>query len=214
MTYFQAPLSYNQYIAFFKKIGPSSYPTGGFVVDLSSTFSSITSFGLTPQKGNRGSLPFGREEFILNSPSAGKVTVKLQGYQYSRVSSLDNITGQPSGVTIQAASGSKVSADTTHTHDMTHDHAAQASAAMTAAGAGVDTDALGQALDAHTHSVDVPSQAFTSGAGSSHDHTDNSLYDHTHSTTYTVTNVSAAEVTNATNLSTTTFWGRAVGVRA
>ena len=205
--------TFNQYTIFFEDIGPT-YATGGFVIDLTATFSTLNAFKLAVKKGTRGNVPYGRLRYALNSPSAGKATVIIEKFQQERVSSFDNITGQPSGVTVLSASGGDSSAEAAHTHDATHDHAATASSAMTAAGAGVDTDSLAPAIDAHTHLVDLPSMALTSGAGTSHMHRDNNIYEHTHTITYTVTNVSTAELANAVDLSATTFYGVASGVRA
>jgi len=206
--------TYNQYVVFLEKTGPSSYATGGFVIDLTASLSTVNSFTAAVKKGTRGNVPFGRFEYQLNTPTAGKVTLKLQRYQQERVSSFDNITGQPAGVTVASSSGSTTSSESAHTHDATHDHAAQASAAMTAAGAGVDTNAVGSSISTHTHNVDLPSFSLTSGAGGSHNHTDNSLYQHSHTLTHTATNTTVAELANATDLSATTFYCCATGVRA
>lgn len=205
--------TYNQYTIFAEKTGPSSYTTGGFVIDLTSTFSSLNSFKAVVKKGTRGNVPFGRFEILLNSPTSGKVTVLVRKYQQEKVTAIGNVTGQPAGVTVQTSSGQVGASESSHTHDATHDHAAQASAAMTAGGAGVDTDAGAPAINTHTHSVDVPSMSVTTGAGGSHNHTDNSLYAHSHSLTHTATNTTQAELANATDLSATTFYICATGVR-
>lgn len=206
--------TFNQYVVFAEKIGPSSYATGGFVLDFTSTFSSLNSLRLCIKKGTRGNVPFGRFDVDLDSPGPGKATIIIRGYNQTRVSSFDNVSGQPAGVTVQATSGQSVTSESAHTHDATHDHAAQLSAAMTAAGAGVDTDALAPAIDTHTHSVDVPSMTVTTGAGTSHNHVDNSIYAHTHTLTHTVTNVGESQLTAGTDLSATTFYIAATGVRA
>ncbi len=206
--------TFNQFVMFAEKQGPASYPSGGFVIDLSATYSSLTSLRLVIKKGTRGSVPFGRFDVDLDSPSPGKATVLIRGFTQTRVSSFDTVTGQPAGVTVQTVAGQTVTADSSHTHEATHDHAAQLSAAMTAAGAGVALDALAPALDTHTHSVDLPSLAVTSGAGTSHNHTDSSLYAHIHALTHTVTNVGEAQLTAGTDLSGTTFYLAATGVRS
>ncbi len=206
-------VTYNQYVAFLEKQGPSSYSAGGFVIDMSSTFSSLNSCSVAIKKGTRGNVPFGRFEISIDSPGPGKATVLVRNYSHTRASSFDAVTGQPAGVTVQSSSGQTVASESAHTHDATHNHAAQASAAMTAAGAGVDTNALAAALDTHTHSVDLPSLTVTTGAGTSHNHTDNTLYDHRHTLTHTATNVDSAELTATTDLSATTFYIAASGVR-
>src|SRR5690349_1481326 len=95
----------NQFVSFFEKIGPSSYATGGFVLDFSTTYSSLNSCHLIVKKGSRGALPAGRLGYLLNTPSAGKVTVKVFKVQFDQVSSVAGVSSQPSGVTIQSASG-------------------------------------------------------------------------------------------------------------
>lgn len=204
--------TFNQYTIFGEKI-LTSYATGGFVVDLSQTFSSINFFDLCVKKGTRGNIPFGRFEFDYDTPNPGKVTVIIRKYQYVRVSSFDAVTGQPAGVTVAGTSGQTTSSEAAHTHDLSHDHAAAASAAMTAAGAGVDTDALAPALDTHTHQVDLPNLAVTSGAGTSHNHTNNTIYAHTHTLTQPATNLTAIQLPNATDTSATTFLFMATGLR-
>ncbi len=209
-----AATTFNQYASFFEKAGPASYPTGGFVIDLSATYATLTRLKLMVQKGKRGSLPMGRLEITLNSPSAGKATVKVQKHQYERVSSFDNVTGQPGGVTVQAASGATTAAEATHVHSLAHDHASVTSSAAAAAGAGVTTNILGTGMVSHTHPVDPPNLTGNTGAGASHNHVDNNIYQHQHALTHTPTNVTIAEVANATDLSATIFDGIAQGVRA
>ena len=170
--------TFNQYVMFAEKVGPSSYATGGFVIDLSSTYASLNSLRLCIKKGTRGNVPFGRFDVDLDSPTAGKATIIVRGYNQTKVSSFDAVTGQPSGVTVQTVAGQVVSSEA-----------------------------------AHTHSVDVPSMVVTTGAGTSHNHVDNSLYAHTHLLTHTVTNVGETQLTAGTDLSATTFYVAASGVR-
>lgn len=206
----------NQYASFFSKTGPSSYTTGGFVIDLSATYSSLNNVVLIVKKGSRGTLPAGRLEYLPNTPDPGKVTVKVRKYQFDQVSSIGNVQNQPSGVTVQGSSGVATSSEAAHTHSMAHDHAAQASTATTTTGAGVNSSliTLGQNVTTHTHSVDVPNFTGNTGAGSSHNHVDNNLYAHSHTDTLTDTNLAASEVANATDLSSVTWLGMATGVRA
>ena len=205
--------TFNQYVMFVEKLGPSSYPTGGFVIDLSSTFSSLNSLNLVIKKGTRGNVPFGRFDVDLDSPTSGKATITIRGYNQTKVTSFDSVTGQPSGVTVQTVANQVVSSESAHTHDASHGHPATASAAMTAAGAGVALDALAPAMETHTHLVTIPTLSLTSGAGTSHNHQDNTLYDHRHALTHTATNVGEAELANGTDLSATTFYVAATGVR-
>lgn len=208
-------VTYNQYAMFFEKQGPASYATGGFVVDLSATFSSLNSVKLAVKKGSRGSLPGGRLEYLLNTPTAGKVTVKVQKYQFTLLSAIGNVQGQPVGVTVQGASGAVTSAEAAHIHTIDHDHSSAASSAATNTGAAVNSalTTLNQNVGSHTHSVNLPNLPVNSGAGSSHTHADNNVYQHQHSASLAATNLSSAEVSNATNLSTTLFYGIATGVR-
>lgn len=202
----------NQYTIFLEKLGPASYATGGFVIDLTGSYTTVNSFKMAPKKGTRGNVPFGRFEYKLNVPSAGMVTVLVRKYQFTRTSALGTPTGQPAGVTVLAASGGLTSTDA-HTHSATHDHAAQVSAAPAAGGGGMVLAVGAPAINTHTHSVDVPSFILTS-TSTTHSHTDNSIYAHNHSVVRTNTNVSQIELPAATDLSATTFFCAATGVRA
>lgn len=162
-----------------------------------------------------GSLPDGRLDYELDAPTAGKVRVKINAYQQDILTTVGNITGQPSGVTVRATSGGDSVAEATHTHAIDHNHASFASA-VNANNAGGQTllDALGPNLSTHTHTLDLANLTATSGAGTSHMHRDNTLYRHQHALGYTSTNSSVAEVANGTNLSTTVWYFCAFGVKA
>lgn len=204
--------THNQWTIFGEYTGPTSYPTGGFTIDLDPTYSSIN--GLTLMVKTRGAnLPLARYEYTLNSPAVGQVKVKIMKRMYDRVSSVGNITNQPAGVTVQAASGAASASESSHTHAIDHDHGSFASAANGTGGGAVLLDAVGPNLEIHTHTLDIPAFTGTSGAGTAHNHTDNSIYQHQHSVTHTATNLTSTELANATNLSGTVFYLVAHGVR-
>lgn len=205
--------------------GPVSYAAGGFVLDLSATFTDVKYFDAVVETP-AGLMPY-RFEIARNTPSAGKVTIKVMRVRYDKVSSVDSITGAPGGVTVQAASGATVASESTHTHgvgtfantaeavhthDVTHDHPSFSSAG---APAGV-ADLLGLGTPAsagHVHTVDVPTITVTSATGSSHNHTlsgtsaagashnhvDNNIYQHQHTNTQAQTDSASIEVANGTN---------------
>lgn len=207
-------VTHNQYAMFFEKQGPSSYATGGFVIDLSATYSSLNSLRLMLKKGTRGNLGIGRLRITLNSPTAGKATVVCEKHRYDRITAVGNVANQPAGVTVVTTSGEKGTAEATHTHATDHDHASFTSSVPTDAGGQVNLAALGPNTDAHTHTLNLPNLTGTSGAGTSHDHADDSIYQHDHAETHAVTNVAVAEIANATNLSASLWFGLATGVRA
>ncbi len=201
----------NQWFIYGEIPGPTSYPTGGFTVDLDATITTMNFLKLAVK--TIGSLPVVEYRVLINGAAGnGKAKVSLFKKMYDRVSSFDNITGQPAGVTVRATSGGTSSSEAAHTHSAAHDHPAQLSAAMTAAGAGVDTDALAPAIDTHTHSVDLPNLPITTSAGTSHNHTDNTLYQHQHSLGATTTNLTRTEIANGTDLSATRWYLFATGV--
>lgn len=208
-------VTYNQHtIADFFK-GPTSYATGGVVVDLSKTYSTIHSFDWTV-KTRGANLPASLYIYSLNTPSAGKVTVKIMRKRYDQVSSVGNINSgsQPTGVTIQASSGVASSNESTHTHSIDHDHGSFNSPTATLSGGQGLLDALGPlGMPNHTHAIDLPNFTGTSGAGTAHNHVDNSIYQHQHSLTYTETDYHTVELPNATNLSGTEWTLMATGVK-
>lgn len=206
--------TFNQYTTAFEKAGPSSYTTGGLDLDLTNTFSSINSASVYIKKGTRGSLGIGCIEIREDVPSSGHLTIKFLKDQYTKATSFGNVSGQPSGVTVQATSGQAGTSESSHTHAIDHDHPSFASGTPAASGAGVLSQTLGVAHNTHTHTLDLPAFTGTSGAGTSHNHTDNSLYAHSHSLTHTDTSFTLTEIANATNLSATTLIVRVTGVRA
>src|SRR3990167_2708148 len=207
-------VTYNQHTIADEYIGPTSYPTGGFVIDLTKTFSSINFFdNPVVKKGSRGSLPAVRYEITRNSPTAGKVTVKIVRKRYDRTSTVGNVSGQPAGVTVQATAGVVSSSESTHTHSIEHNHGSFTSATPSLGGAEVLLGLSVENNTTHTHTLDIPNLTGTSGAGTSHNHTDNSIYQHQHAITQTSTNYASSELPNATNISTTTFYICAHGVK-
>lgn len=208
--------TFNQHTIAFEWTEDTSYPTGGFVVDLSDTFSTINFFdNPVVKKGSRGSnLPSVRYEITRNSPSAGQATIKIVRKRYDRTSTVGNVSGQPSGVTIQATAGVSTSSESSHTHSIDHDHGSFASAAASTGAGQVLLDVLGPSLANHTHTLDLPPFTGTSGAGTAHDHVDNSIYAHSHSATQTSTVYASSELPNATDLSGTTWYMCASGVKA
>lgn len=206
--------TFNQYTMFRQQIGPASYDsTNGWVIDLSATYSSLNSLRLALKKGTRGNLGIGRWEVVLNSPIAGKATISFFKHRYDRITAFGNVQNQPGGVTVAAASGQVTSSETAHTHGINHDHASFNAGSPNNAGAAVTLDVLGPNMSTHTHSLDLPALVGTSGAGTSHNHTDDSIYQHWHHPNITLTNPVLTEITNATNLSASTFYVLASGVR-
>lgn len=207
--------TFNQFITFFEKLGPSSYPTGGFVIDLTAAYSSLNDFRLMVKKGSRGVLGATHLDIALNSPANGKVTVKVSKYRFDQASSIGGVQNQPAGVTVRGASGVVSTSEAAHTHTIDHNHAAATSSGPTTTGAGVNSAlaTLNKNVGSHTHIVDIPNLVGTSGAGSSHNHIDNNVYAHSHVDTYAATNLAVVELANATDLSATTWFALASGVR-
>lgn len=211
-----AAATYNQHTIADEYVGPSSYPTGGFVIDLTPTYSSLNSLDLVVKKGSRGAnLPAVMYEITLNSPANGKATVKVMRKRYERTTSVGNSANAPVGVTIQTVSGQSSTAGTSHTHDYDHDHAPVTSSGPTNSGAAVLLNALGPNHSTHTHVFDMAFHlGLVTGTESAHTHVDNTVYQHGHDVTYTTNNVIQSELSNATNLSGTTWYICATGVKA
>lgn len=201
----------NVHTIWLEKNAPSTYSTGGISVDLSSTFSSLGSFDVQILKATRGNIPFGRFE---KSISGSTLTFKILGERYERVTGVGNVANQPSGVTVQSTSGQTSVSESSHVHSIEHDHGAANSSGPSNSGTQVLLDALGPNLSTHTHSVNIPNFIGNSGAGTSHNHTDNTIYSHSHTETHTATNFSITELANGTSLSGVEFSIRATGQRA
>lgn len=185
-----------------QQTGPASYPTGGFV--LTTTLSTVKAFDVIVQ--TVGNLGRSRFVLLLDTPSPGQVTVKVMRENFNLYST-GAITGLPSGVTGQTASGQNLTAEAAHTMDITHGHSVSAASATMTGGSGLVTQAAtgGVNTSTHTHTITIGNAAFTSGAGSSHTHTWNNIYGHQHNITETVTNVALTELANGTDLSTATM---------
>jgi len=207
--------TYNQHAITGEYTGPSSYPTGGFVIDLTATYSSLNDLDLVAFKtlGSSLNLPH-HYEYTLNSPVAGKATVKIVRHRYDKATSFGNVQNQPVGVTVQTASGQTASAEAAHTHAIDHDHGSFNTGVASDAGADSLLDAIGPGgYGNHTHAVDLPNLTGTSGAGTSHNHADNTVYEHGHAETQTTTDATMSELPNATNISTSVWFLVAHGVR-
>lgn len=208
--------TYNQYVSFFEKVGPSSYDaTNGIVLDFSATYSSLNDVRMYIKKGARGVLPACRFRYVLDSPTAGKCTVFIGRLRSQNVSSFGNVQNQPGGVTVEAASGVATTAEAAHVHTLDHDHVSQNSAASANSGAGVNSalTTLNQNVSTHIHGVDVPNLVVNTGAGSSHSHVDSNIYQHQHVATLTPTSTTVPTLANATNIATTIWLGYVTGVR-
>lgn len=187
--------------------GPASYAAGGFELDLSASFAVLHFF--KPVIETAGVLEAEEFEVGINQDttgalSYGKVVIKIYRDRYDKFS-IGAVSGLPAGTATQAA---KFAAGTTtnssHTHTIDHDHPATVSAAMTAAGGAVVSNAAGGAMELHTHSVNVPNFTGNSGANT-HSHERSFEYEHSHSFTDAETDISLVEVAAATDLSGVTF---------
>ena len=200
----------NQFVMFEQYDG-GTYATGGFVIDLSATYSTLNWLKLA-LKTVGANLPVCQYELTYDSPAPGQATVKIMRHRYDLVSAFGNVANQPGGVTVQAAAGGTSSSEAAHTHSIDHDHPSFTSAANANAGAGVLDQILGSSIGTHTHDLDLPNLTGTSGAGTSHNHTDNSIYQHQHGANQTATDLTTAELANGTDLSGTTWYLMASGV--
>lgn len=207
--------TYNQYVTTFEKQGPASYATGGFVIDLTATYSSLNFVALLVKKGSRGALPGGRLRVKLNTPAVGKATIIVEKYQFLQANGVTGgVINQPAGVTVQGTSGVVTSAEASHVHTLTHDHPVETTSTNVDSGLGVNASLLTLLQGVvHTHTFDLPNFVGNTGPGSSHTHADNNIYQHGHSPSLTSTVLTVAELANATNIATTLWLGMASGVR-
>lgn len=90
--------------------GPASYSTGGFVLDLSGTFPTSLDFLALQLEVEDVDLPPHQIVVTRNSPAAGQATIKVMRHRYDKTTAIGNVTGQPAGVTVQAASGATTAA--------------------------------------------------------------------------------------------------------
>lgn len=207
-----AVVTYNQH-TIADEFQIAAYATDGFIVDLSQTYASLNSLRLMVKSTSSAIVRASHLQITLNSPSAGKAKVKMVQSFFDKVTSIGNVTGQPSGVSVVTTSSQDTGSESAHTHAIDHDHGSFTSGNNNAAGGQVLLDALGPNLEIHTHSLDLPSLTGTSGAGSAHNHKDNSIYDHRHNLTFTATNLTSTEVPNATSLSGTVWNLLATGIK-
>lgn len=187
--------------------GPASYATGGFAVSASADFSSI--LAIEPEITTRGSLPACDFEVANNVTTAGAESlgngvIKIVTKTYDKAT-MGAVSGNPGGTTVQASKfAAATTTGSTHTHAIDHDHPATDSGAMIASGGAAAANAAGPALSTHTHSVDVA--AFTGNSGTDgHTHDRSFEYQHSHSLSESTTDATATELTNGTDISTTTF---------
>lgn len=195
--------------------GPASYSTGGFVVDLSASLSTLEylELAITTVGAN---LPPCHYEIQLNRDASafaqGKALVKIMRDRYDEAS-VGNVSGEPGGVSVRAAKfATGLSTGSSHTHGINHDHPIATSAVPTAGGDGVNAGIGGLSIADHTHTVDVASFTGTTPSGGTHSHDRSIEYDHNHSVTNTQTNSASVEITAGTNLSGTTWRFLAVGL--
>lgn len=185
------------------EVGPASYTTGGFAI--ATTLANIDWANVEVQTPG-ANLPHCIFVITRNSPSAGSFKVQILRVQYDDLTSIDSVSGLPSGVTARATSGGTYDNESAHVHSMNHDHAATTSTTNTTAGGGTTLDLTAPInIGAHTHSFDPPSFTGNTGAGSAHTHVWDNIYEHQHSVTQTETNASLSELANGTDLSGTTF---------
>lgn len=192
--------------------GPASYATGGFLLDLSATFSFLRflSIEITTFSG----LECDDYEIALNQNtsgvfSPGQAVIKLLNHPYDKFS-VGNVTGNPGGTAVQAALfAAGTTTGSSHVHDMTHGHSGVSSTPVPSGG-GVATNVGGDAHSAHTHDVLVPDFAGNTGAAT-HTHNRDYEYDHVHSRTNTETTITPVEVGAGTNISSVAWKYFAVG---
>ncbi len=188
--------------------GPASYQLGGFLLDASADFSWLGYADC--QISVLGVLGPCEFEVLLNRDLSsveayGKATIKVVRGRYDKAT-MGAVSGNPASTTVQGAkTATATTSGSSHTHTFDHDHPSVVSATETASGAlGVNLATGGGNMANHTHTFDVP--AFTgSTTATTHTHDRSFEYDHSHSRTEGSVAVAAAEVANATNLSTCTF---------
>lgn len=186
--------------------GPASYSTGGFTWASGLSTVENANIGVTTPGANLGQV-----EFDL-SYSGGTVTIKVMRRNYDKLTALGDLTNLPTGVS--AATVKDQTYDTvSHTHAIDHDHAATPASTTQAnkGGANPTTLAASANFTTHTHTLNLPNHVQNAVNESAHTHTWNNIYEHQHTITNTSTNATMTELTNATDLSGTTFMIFAVG---
>lgn len=193
--------------------GPASYATGGFVLNLSATFpAALSALMLQLEVEDADLLP---HQLVVtrDSPAAGQATIKVMRVRYDKATAIGNVSGQPAGVTVQAASGAPTATEAAHTHAVdvpafTGTSGAGQSAAI-APVAGVNINAADDAT--HTHPIDHDHASFSSAAGAAHAHVDDNIYEHQHGLTDTQTDAAYAELAAGTDISTAVWRYLATG---
>lgn len=183
--------------------GPASYASGFTVATGLTTLNHFKIIVSVP-----GVLP--HCEFRI-SRSGANATVRIFRHMYDKLTSIDAVSGLPSGVTAQSTSGQTYDADTTHLHSMAHNHPSTTTSTMNGASGGAVVDAIGSKdILTHTHDVDLTNYTGNTGVGGTHTHTWDNIYQHQHSVTNTETDPTLTEITNGTDLSGVTFLWRGV----
>lgn len=187
--------------------GPT-YATGGYTVATSLTTVTAADVDIQTPGANLGRVNY----IVIPNTPAGGFTVKIYRRNFDLLS-FGSPTGLPAGVSNQVTSGQTVASESSHTHDAAHDHAVSSASATMSGGSGQVTQAVtgGVATSTHTHTVNLPNFALTTGAGSSHNHTWDNIYQHQHSITNTTTDLGLTELANGTDLSGATINYVAVG---
>lgn len=183
--------------------GPASYATGGFAVDASADLSILGFMLVTITAGTMvgHEIEIDVDVSTAGAESFGRGVIKIVKHTVPQAS-MGNVSGQPGGVTVQAAL--TANAVSTHTHALDHDHGTVTSAVEAQSGAGSPAAASPDHLN-HTHDFTIPALVLASAAGGSHGHNRPFEYEHNHVTNLTVTDVTATEMTAGTNLSGVTF---------
>lgn len=184
--------------------GPASYTTGGFVI--TTDLGTLTFFDVRIK--SPGAV-LGQTEFdvTLNSPAAGQATVKVMRLNVDPITVIGSPTGLPAGVVNRVTSGGTTDAQLTHTHTMDHNHPATPASTTPATPAGAVLVAAAQpAATAHTHTLDLPTLAQSTGPESGgNTHTWNNLYQHQPTFSNVATDPVRTELAAATILSGATF---------
>lgn len=193
--------------------GPASYATGGFLLDLSATYSFIKFLSIEIE--TPGTILSDEYEIALNQDTTGafapgKAVIKLLVDKYDKMS-VGNVSGNPASTTVEASkTATATTTGSSHNHTMNHDHPNTTSSTPTASGVGVATTVGGIAQTTHTHDVDVA--AYTGNTSSdTHTHNRSFEYDHSHGTTSGLSDITPVEPTVGTNFSTVTWRYFAVG---
>lgn len=187
--------------------GPATYAAGGITVTTGLAFVQFAAVRpVTP-----GTAPDPQWRLTRNSPADGQVACQFFARNYDKLTALGSLAGLPALVSSRATSGG-TDDNNSHTHSAAHDHVVSpASTAPATAGATVLV-AVASNISAHTHTVDLPNLAVTTGS-TAHTHTWDFLYQHQHSVTQTATDAGVTELSvGSTALSGTTWRMLAVGV--